>query len=102
MRGVTLARGAAAWLRLRLVAVYGAAGMLAAAVLAKLFLISLGEMPRGLQVFVTWYANCWLLVPTYVALLALTRKTALLLFAGYVVVGAVIVLTWSSFALLVL
>jgi hypothetical protein len=92
---------AAARLRLRLVVVYGAAGSLAAAVLAKLFLISLGETPRGLQVFVTWYANCWPLVPTYAALLALSRKTALLICAVYVSAGAVIVLVWSLVALLI-
>ena len=87
--------------RIRLILVYGMAGCVAAAVLAKLFLVVLGGPSNGLRAFVTWYIYCWPLVPTYVALLALPRKSALWLLAGYVAVGAAIVLAWSLVSLLI-
>ena len=77
-------------LRLRLIAVYGVAGGLAA-----------GEPPNGLRTFVTWYVYCWPLVPSYMALLALPRRSSIGLLVGYVVFGAAIVLAWSLGSLLI-
>ena len=98
----TEAAGAApglARVRLRLVVVYGLAGMLAAAVLAKLFLIGLGEPPRAIQVFGVWYVYCWPLVPTYAALLALSRRATIWVTLGYVALGAAVLLVWSLVSL---
>jgi hypothetical protein len=88
--------------RARLIVVYTIAGMLAAAVLAKLFLVGLGEPPRGIQMFAVWYVYCWPLVPTYAALLALSRRTSVWVAVGYVALGATLVLVWSLVSLAIM
>jgi hypothetical protein len=82
-------------LRTRLIITYGAAGAAAAAVLAALFLISLGDEVNGLQAFVVWYVYAWPIVFTLAALLVLSQRRALLVFGGYVLTGWAVVLVWS-------
>jgi hypothetical protein len=80
----------------RLIAIYGTAGATAAAVIAALFLISMGDEIKGLRAFITWYVFAWPIILTLATLLAWSQRKALLAFGGYVFVGGLVVLVWST------
>ncbi|HEX5078252.1 MAG TPA: hypothetical protein VFV80_03820 [Geminicoccaceae bacterium] len=83
-------------LRTRLVVVYAAGGAAAAAVSTTLYLVALGDPLYPVRTFALWYIFCWPIVPTLAALLAVPQRRALLGFAAYVLVGALIVGTWTA------
>jgi hypothetical protein len=82
--------------RRRVAAIYAIGGGVAAAILAALFFTS-GVEGAALRVFVVWYAFCWPVVPAIAAVLAASRRRAVLMFVLYVVTGVVATWAWSLF-----
>jgi hypothetical protein len=82
--------------RRRVAAIYAIGGAVAASVLTVLFFAS-GVEVAALRVFVVWFALCWPIVPTVAALLAASRRRAVLMFGIYVVAAICITWTWSLF-----
>jgi len=82
--------------RRRIAAIYAIGGAVAAAVLTRLFFAT-GVEVAALRVFVVWYAYCWPVIPTVAALLAASRRRAVLMFALYVAAGVVSTGVWSLF-----
>lgn len=82
--------------RRRLATIYAIGGAVAASVLTVLFFAS-GVEVAALRVFVVWCAFCWPIVPTVAALLAASRRRAVVMFGVYVVAGICITWAWSLF-----
>jgi hypothetical protein len=83
-------------LRVRLVVVYTLAAIAASAVSTGLYLGSF-DLPFGaLRAFTMGYALAWPLVPTLAVLLTLSLRQAVLLVLGYYLVGAAVVVLWST------
>ena len=74
-------------LRRRVAVVYGLGGLAAAAAMAALFLVALGDAFLPVRAFVVFWAFCWPIAPTVSFLLVQARGRALLVFAAYVAVG---------------
>jgi hypothetical protein len=80
--------------RRRIAVVYASGGGIAAAVLTAVFFAS-GVEGAALRVFVVWYAFCWPVVPALAALLAVSRRRAVLMFGLYVAAGIAVTWAWS-------
>jgi hypothetical protein len=80
--------------RRRVAAIYAIGGAVAASILTALFFAT-GVEAAALRVFVVWFAFCWPIVPTVAALLAASRRRAIVMFGLYVVAGICITWVWS-------
>jgi hypothetical protein len=82
--------------RRRVAVVYTIGSAVAAGILTVLFFAS-GVEVAAVRVFVVWYAFWWPVVPAVAALLAVSRRRAVLMFALYVIAGTVVTWVWSLF-----
>ena len=88
--------------RVRLISIYTLAAIAASAVTTCLYFLSPGMEFSALRAFVMGYGFCWPLAPSLAALLAMPRRYSMLLALAYYAAGAVIILVWSAFSLVVL
>lgn len=94
---------AARRLRIRLAAIYVLGAIAASAVTTFLYFHQSSSLEVApLRVFGVGYSFCWPLAPSIGALLALPRRSVLLVSLGYFLIGAAIIFSWSLLSLVVL
>jgi len=83
-------------LRHRAAVIYGLGGLAASAVETALYLVVLRDVLLPVRTFTIFYVFCWPIGPTLSFLLGLSRGRALLVFAGYIGNGALMVVLLST------